>query len=117
MSGNFGEDLKKILLAGIGAAAIAAEKTGEIVKRLVEKGELSVEQGKELIDKLAERGGQAVRRGKELNEELIHNVREKISEMNLKTTLERLEKMDKAELEEIRKKLDEIEKAGKDAQG
>lgn len=62
MADNFdkiGDGLKKVLLAGIGAAAISGEKTQEVLKKLVEKGELTVEQGKAL------------------NEELKHNIKEK----------------------------------------
>ena len=51
------DSMKKILLAGIGAAATTAEKSKEILDDLVKKGELTVEQGKVL------------------NEELKHNVK------------------------------------------
>ena len=57
---NFSEDLKKVLLAGIGAVAVTAEKSKEVVEDVVKKGELTVEQGKVL------------------NEELKHNVAEKL---------------------------------------
>ena len=57
---NFSEDLKKVILAGIGAVAVTAEKSKEVVEDLVKKGELTVEQGKVL------------------NEELKHNVAEKL---------------------------------------
>ena len=45
---KIGDGLKKILLAGVGAVAITAEKGSEIIGELVKKGELTVEQGKEL---------------------------------------------------------------------
>lgn len=41
---ELGEGLKKILLAGIGTAAVTAEKSKEILDELVKKGELTVEQ-------------------------------------------------------------------------
>ena len=44
---ELGEGLKKILLAGIGTAAVTAEKSKEILDELVKKGELTVEQGME----------------------------------------------------------------------
>ena len=46
------EDLKKLILAGIGAAAVTAEKSKEMIDQLVEKGELTVEQGKVLNEEL-----------------------------------------------------------------
>lgn len=49
---NLNEDLKKILLVGIGAVATTAEKSKEVVDTLVEKGELTVEQGKVLNEEL-----------------------------------------------------------------
>lgn len=44
--------MKKLALAGIGAAAISVDKTKELVDRLVEQGELTVEQGKVANQKL-----------------------------------------------------------------
>ncbi len=58
MIDKLSEDMKKLVLLGIGAAALTAEKSKDMVDHLVEKGELSIEQGKVL------------------NEELKHRVRE-----------------------------------------
>ena len=49
---ELGEGIKKILLAGIGTAAVTAEKSKEILDELVKKGELTVEQGKVLNQEL-----------------------------------------------------------------
>lgn len=49
---ELGEGLKKILLVGIGTAAVTAEKSKEILDDLVKKGELTVEQGKVLNQEL-----------------------------------------------------------------
>ena len=49
---ELGEGLKKILLVGIGTAAVTAEKSKEILDELVRKGELTVEQGKVLNQEL-----------------------------------------------------------------
>ncbi len=45
---NFGDGLRKVFLAGVGALATTVEKSQEIVDDLVKKGELTVEQGKAL---------------------------------------------------------------------
>lgn len=45
-------DLKKVLLAGIGLTAMTADKADSFVKELVEKGRLTVEEGKELEQEL-----------------------------------------------------------------
>ena len=47
-----GDGLKKLVLMGIGAAAMTAEKSQQIVDELVKKGEITVEQGKELNQEL-----------------------------------------------------------------
>ena len=62
MMEGFGESVKKLLLAGIGAAATTAEKSKELLDDMVEKGELTVEQGKAL------------------NEELKHNIKKTVKE-------------------------------------
>ena len=59
---DLGKDLKNLLLAGIGAVAVTAEKSQALLDELVKKGELTVEQGKVL------------------NEELKHNVEKKIKD-------------------------------------
>lgn len=46
------DGVKKVILAGVGAMATTAEKSQEIVKDLIEKGELTVEQGKALNEEL-----------------------------------------------------------------
>ncbi|HJA12932.1 MAG TPA: hypothetical protein H9799_08315 [Candidatus Mediterraneibacter merdipullorum] len=60
---KFSENMKKVILAGIGAAASTAEKSKDFLEEMVEKGELTVEQGKVL------------------NEELKHNIRQKVREV------------------------------------
>ena len=52
MESRLGDGLKKIILMGIGAAAMTAEKSQQIVDELVKKGEITVEQGKELNQEL-----------------------------------------------------------------
>ena len=59
---KLGDDIKKLLLAGIGAVAVTAEKSKEILEEMVQKGELTVEQGKVL------------------NEELKHNIKKTVKE-------------------------------------
>ncbi len=59
---KFGDGLKKIVLAGIGAVAATSEKSQELIDNLVKKGEITVEQGKVL------------------NQELKHNIKSKVDE-------------------------------------
>ncbi len=49
---KLGDGLKKLVLAGVGAVAVTAEKSSEIIDTLAKKGEISIEQGKELKSSL-----------------------------------------------------------------
>ena len=89
---NFGEDLRKLVLAGLGAVAVTAEKSKDVVDQLVKKGELTVEQGKVL------------------NEELKHNVAEKLREpVSTETISKDLEKMDVEDLEKLKSNIEELQ--------
>ena len=92
---RLGENVKKLLLAGVGAAATTVEKSKEILDDLVEKGDLTVEQGKAL------------------NEELKHNIKKTVEE-NVKNTEkadpveeldELLEKMTPEQIEALKERL------------
>lgn len=49
---KFGDNMKKVLLAGIGAVAVTGEKSKELLDEMVKKGEITVEQGKVLNEEL-----------------------------------------------------------------
>ena len=49
---DLSNELYRLFLAGVGAAALTAEKGRELVDSFVEKGELTVEQGKVLNEEL-----------------------------------------------------------------
>ena len=87
---KLGENVKKILLAGIGAVAVTAEKSKDLLDEMVKKGELTVEQGKVL------------------NEELKHKVKAQPAPAE-KTSLN-VEKLSPEEREELKRKLEELEK-------
>ncbi len=92
---GLGENVKKLLLAGVGAAATTVEKSKEILDDLVEKGELTVEQGKAL------------------NEELKHNIKKTVEEKVKNTEKadpveeldELLEKMTPEQIEALKERL------------
>lgn len=98
---DLGTELKRIFLAGVGAIAVTAEKSQQMVDELVKKGELTVEQGKVL------------------NEELKRNVSEKVKEAvaNIQGTepvdkiADRVDKMSAEERALLKAKLEEAEAA------
>ena len=96
---ELGEGIKKLLLAGIGTAAVTAEKSKEVLDELVKKGELTVEQGKVL------------------NQELKHNIKKTVKEnvnVSVKPTSpeeldELLEKMTPEQIEALKERLNAME--------
>ena len=56
---NIAGGFKDIFLAGVGALAIGAEKSKEVIDQLIAKGELTVEQGKELNEELQHKAANA----------------------------------------------------------
>ena len=46
------DDLHKLVLASVGAASVAVEKTQEAIETLAKRGEEALEQGKELNERL-----------------------------------------------------------------
>lgn len=99
---QLGEGLRKLILAGVGAAAATKEKSEVIFQELVRKGELTVEQGRVL------------------NEELKHNLREAIREnvtINVLDTSEDImssvKDMDDEQLEALKQCIRDAEQARK----
>ncbi len=96
---DFSTEVKKIFLAGIGAIAVSAEKSAEIVDGLVKKGELTVEQGKILNE--------------ELKRDVSDKVKKAASNIQGNEPVERIagriNEMTPEERELLRQKLDEAE--------
>ena len=90
------DNLKKIFLAGIGAVAVTAEKSKDLLEEMVEMGELTVEPGKVL------------------NEELKHNVKttvkEKVNALKPATAEELSDILDKMTPEQIAALKEQIQK-------
>lgn len=94
---GIGENIKKILLAGIGAVATTTEKSKELLDEMVKKGELTVEQGKVL------------------NEELKHNIK-KTMKVNVSVKVsdpeeldELLEKMTPEQITRLKERLSQLD--------
>ncbi len=93
---NISGDMKKILLAGIGAVATTVEKSKEIVDSLVKKGELTVEQGKVINE--------------ELKRKVAENVHTNTSAHTVEDLFKKLDSMSKEEIAALKAKLIEMEK-------
>ena len=101
MIDKLSDDMKKLFLLGIGAAAVTAakaERAHGIGIILVEKGELSIEQGKVL------------------NEELKHHIQTRVDEAKSERAAQRMEQlssqirsMSDEELEQLKEVIREVQ--------
>ena len=90
-------NLKKVLLAGIGAVATTAEKSKDILDDMVKKGELTIEQGKVLNEELKHNLKETVKNN--VNVKVKASTPEELSELLDKMTPEQLEAL-KAQIKE-----------------
>ena len=105
-----GENLKKVMLAGVGAVAVTAEKSKELLDEMVKKGELTVEQGKVLNEELKHNIRQTMK--EKVNVSLKPNSPEELQEMIGKMTPEQL-----ADLKEAIAKMETPEKQTEEDKG
>jgi len=92
------DDLRKLTMAGLGAASVASEKTQEV------------------IDSLAKRGEETLEKGKVLNERLQHNIKKTVKDnitvvetkLDKEGVIAALENLTPEELTAVRKKLDKL---------
>ena len=91
------DELKKVLLAGIGLTAMTYDKAEKIVKELMDKGRLTLDEGKELQSELK-------RRSQEEAKDLLGQIKEKSQSLQYATKedLQRLEWKLDALLEELK---------------
>lgn len=65
---NITDPFRQIFLAGVGALAMGADKSQEVLDALVKKGQITVDQGKEIASELK---SDASARTQELRDEII----------------------------------------------
>jgi polyhydroxyalkanoate synthesis regulator phasin len=92
--------IKKAIFIGAGLASMTAEKIQEAVDEIVKKGELSEKQGRELLEELFERSAKA---RKEMSERV-----EKLTQ----DALEKLKIPTRREMDELKARIDELERRG-----
>ena len=90
------DELKKVLLAGIGLTAMTCDKAEKFVKELMDKGRLTLDEGKELQSELK-------RRSQEEAKDLLGQIKEKSQSLQYATKedLQRLEGKVDALLEQL----------------
>jgi polyhydroxyalkanoate synthesis regulator phasin len=107
---KFGDGIKTIILAGVGAVAYSAEKGQEIIGELVKKGEITVEQGKDLSSDLQRSFKESMgKRGIDIDE-----ISEKVSKMSSEELAKIKEQLANAE-KLVSERLKKVEEADEEA--
>lgn len=99
---------RKVLLAGIGAVAIAQEEVEEFVNRLVERGEIAEKDGKKLIKEVVDR---RKKEAEKTEDEINKRIEEILDRMNVPTKADIETLGDK--ITALSKKVDELKKEQK----
>ena len=92
------EIIRKAMLLGLGALSLTKEKAEEVIDELIKRGEVSKEERFKMVDKLLK---EAEKQEEELTGKINETVQKVITKMGLAT---------KKDLEDISKRLEEIEK-------
>ena len=107
----------KVLLAGIGAAALAQEEIEDFVNRLVERGEIAEADGKKMMKDVLEKRKQMVKmpsapkvQPKKITSDIEKRIEEVMAKMNIPTKDE-IEALS-AKITALTKKVDELKKSG-----
>lgn len=94
---RFFDVTRKVLLAGIGAAALAQEEVETFVNKLVERGEIAEKDSRKLINEVMEkRGKEAKKAAKKAEKNLDKRMEEMLHRMNVPS---------KADIDDLSKKI------------
>ena len=100
------ESLRRVLLASVGVVALTIEEIGELVDKLVERGEIAEQEGKKLVIEIKEK-----RKKKTDEAEVVASsrMREMMDKMDIPTKSD-IEDLS-AKIATLSKKVDELKKA------
>jgi polyhydroxyalkanoate synthesis regulator phasin len=87
------DSLRKVVLASIGAVAIAQDEAEDLINKLVERGEIAREEGRKLVDDMM------AKRREKVEAQFDSRVESALEKMNVPT---------KADLKAVEKKLDQL---------
>lgn len=106
------ENLKKIMLAGIGTIASTAEKSKEILEEMVKKGEITMDQAKILNGDFAQNLKEKSKNIKEKSLDLKESIRKKIARKYPDNDFsEFLSALDEGQLEALKEQIAAFEEA------
>jgi len=125
MSGNFGDDLRKLMMAGIGAFSTAAEKTRDLINEFSEKGEETAQKTRDFIDDMAAKGEETLEANRDLMDKFkgaFESIKKEASQFDLDEIVSSLNGLTDEALEKLNGKLEDVirhrgERAEEDGEG
>lgn len=100
------ESLRRVLLASVGVVALTIEEIGELVDKLVERGEIAEQEGKKLVTELKEK---RKKKTDEAEDVASTRMREMMDKMDIPTKSD-IDDLS-AKIATLSKKVDELKKA------
>ena len=106
--GPFFDISRKVLLASIGAVAIAQDELDEFIGKLIERGQIAEKDGKSLLREMMEK---RKKRSQEIEADISRKVRDSLERMNIPTRGD-LEKL-ASSIAALSEKIDKLAKSRK----
>lgn len=100
------ESLRRVLLASVGAVALTFEEVGDLVDKLVERGEIAEQEGKKLIHEIKDK---RKKKTDEAEDMAATRMREMMDKMDIPTKSD-IDDLS-AKIATLSKKVDELKKA------
>jgi len=100
------ESLRRVLLASVGVVALTIEEIGDLVDKLVERGEIAEQEGKKLVNEIKEKRKKKTGEAEDLASSRMREMMDKM-DVPTKADIEDLS----AKIATLSKKVDELKKA------
>jgi poly(hydroxyalkanoate) granule-associated protein len=100
------ESLRRVLLASVGVVALTIEEVGDLVDKLVERGEIAEQEGKKLVNEIKEK---RQKKAGEAEDMAAGRMREMMDKMDVPTKSDIVDLS--AKIATLSKKVDELKKA------
>jgi poly(hydroxyalkanoate) granule-associated protein len=100
------ESLRRVLLASVGVVALTIEEVGDLVDKLVERGEIAEQEGKKLISEIKEKRKKKTDQAEDVASSRLREMMDKM-DVPTKSDIEDLS----AKITTLSKKVDELKKA------
>ena len=111
MANNLGDDLKKLMMAGIGAFSTAAEKTKDLIDDFSKRGEETAQKTRDFIDDMAQKGQETLDANQDLMNKFkgaFENLKREAAQFDVDEIVNSMHGLTDDALSTLRDKLDEV---------